>query len=275
MGRNGTGLQVLLLHADERFRELVRTSLPREVPCWTAGTWERLREAARDAPPGTVVVVDPSAEGGGGDRVPPPCLESFLADHPWLPVVAAPGPGLTSAGDVLLLRDRGVAEVLVPGVEDTREGVARALRHARGAALRGVMRGVLPLHLPGKKRRLLFAAAEATAAGGRSPDLAAVLGVTETTVIRRCERLALPPPRRLLAWVRVLLAARLLDQPGRTAQSVANVCGYATEAGLRKVIRGFLGTSVTELRERGALETAAGAFRRELREGRAERGARG
>lgn len=274
MGRAGAGNQVLLLHPDERFRELVRTSLPREVPCWTAGTWERLREAAHDAPPGTVVVVDPSAEGGDGTR-PSPSLESFLADHSWLPVVAVPGPGLATADGVRLLRDRGVAEVLVPGVEDTRDGVVRALGLARGAALRGLMRDVLPLHLPGKKRRLLFAAAEAAAAGGRSPDLAAVLGVTETTVIRRCERLALPPPRRLLAWVRVLLAARLLDQPGRTARSAAGVCGYATEAGLRKVVRSFLGTSVTELRERGALETAAGAFRRELREGRVERGARG
>lgn len=260
--------QVLVLHPDERFRELVRTSLPREVPCWVSGSWERLRETARDAPPGTVVVVDPAAEGGG--EMPSPELARFLAEHPWLPVVAAPGPGLATADGVRLLRDLGVAEVLVPGVEDTRHGVLRALGRARGAALRGLMHGVLPLHLPGKKRRLLFAAAEAGASGGRSPDLAAVLGVTETTVIRRCERLALPPPRRLLAWVRVLLAARLLDQPGSTVQRAAAVCGYATEAGLRKVVRGFLGTSVTELRERGALETAAGAFRRELREGRGE-----
>ena len=135
------------------------------------------------------------------------------------------------------------------------------------------MEAVLPAYLPGRVRRLLFAAAEAVSAGGHSADLAAILGVTETTVIRRCERLRLPPPRRILAWVRVLLAARLLEDPERTSQGVAYACGYATEAGLRRVVQRLPGRGHRRAGGRGPLRTASATFLAELREGRERGGA--
>ncbi|HEX2091689.1 MAG TPA: helix-turn-helix domain-containing protein [Longimicrobiaceae bacterium] len=258
--------QVLLLHTDHGFQELVRSSLSEGFGCWTLPDWGSLRETARTASPCDLVIVDPLA--GRCDGEPSPELRDFLALHRWLPVVAVvrDRPGSDSFHLLSTLIRWGVSEVILQGVEDTPDGVGKAVRAAQGKLLAGLMEEVLPPHLPGRVRRLLFAAAEAAAAGGHSPDLAALLGVTETTVIRRCERLRLPPPRRILAWVRVLMAARLLEDPDRTAQSVAYACGYATEAGLRRVVRSFLGTSVTELRRRCALETAATAFLAELRE---------
>lgn len=266
MIRSASGRQVLLLHTDCSFQERVRSSLPAEFGCWTLPDWTALRETARDAASSTVAIVDPLA--GSPDGSASPELRRFLSDYSWLPVVAVVRPGPDTLEFLRMLGRWGVSEVIVQGVEDTPAGIAKAIRFAQGKLLQGLMEEVLPPYLPGRVRRLLFAAAEAIAAGGHSPDLAAILGVNETTVIRRCERLQLPPPRRILAWMRVLLAARLLEDGGRTSQSVAYACGYATEAGLRRVVQNFLGVGITELRRRGALRTAVSGFLTELREGR-------
>jgi AraC-like DNA-binding protein len=266
MIRPASGRQLLLLHPDGVFQERVRSSLPEGFGCWTLPDWSALRETARTAAPSTVAIVDPllgSPDGGAA-----PELRDFLDDFVWVPVVAVVRACPGTPDFLRLLGRWGVSEVIVEGVEDTPAGIARAIRFAQGKLLLGLMEEVLPSYLPGRSRRMLFAAAEAVSTGGHSPDLAAILGVTETTVIRRCERLRLPPPRRILAWMRVLLAARLLEDGGRTSQAVAYACGYATEAGLRRVVQNFLGVGVTELRRRGALRTASGAFLAELREGR-------
>lgn len=258
--------QVLICHPDSEFQQTVRTALQRGFSCWTLGDWRSLHETARDAAPTTVAIVDPSL--GSEDGSPSPELRSFVAEFPWLPVIATVEGAPAQLDHLLTLGRWGVSEVIVRGMEDTPAGVRRAVRFAQGKVLQGVLEEILPAYFSGRVRRILFAAAEAIGAGGHAPDLAAALGVTETTVMRRCERLRLPPPRRLLAWVRVILAARLLDQPGRTGQSVAAACGYATEVGLRRVLQNLLGMGVTELRSRGALDTAARAFLRELREAR-------
>ncbi|MBV9772311.1 MAG: AraC family transcriptional regulator [Gemmatimonadetes bacterium] len=255
--------QVFICHADPEFQQTVRSALQRGFSCWTLADWRSLRETARDAAPTAVAIVDPCAESRDGN----PCLElkTFLAEFSWLPVIAAVGGTPAQLDHLLTLGRWGVSEVIVRGMEDTPAGIRRAVRFAQGKVLQAVLEEILPAYLSGRVRRILFAAAEAIGSGGHAPDLAASLGVTETTVMRRCERLRLPPPRRVLAWVRVILAARLLDQPGRTSQSVASACGYATEAGLRRVLQNFLGMGVTELRSRGALDTAARAFLHELR----------
>lgn len=267
MARAAAGRQILLLHPDGPFQERVRSGTPQGFGCWTLPDWAALRETARHAAPSTVAIVDPLA--GSPDGGPSPELRVFLADFAWIPVVATVRGGGEPAELHLTLRRWGVSELLVQDVEDTPAGIANAIRFAQGKALQGVLEEILPAAMPGRVRKLLFAAARAVSAGGHSPDLAAVLGVTETTVIRRCEQLRLPAPRRILAWMRVLLAARLLADGSRTAQGVAYACGYATEAGLRRVVQNFLGMGVTELRRRGALRVAARTFLAELREGRA------
>ncbi len=266
MNRATSGRQILLLHPDGDFQERVRSCIPAGFGCWTLPDWSAMRETARNASTSTLAIVDPLV--GNPDGCASAELRDFLAQFSWLPVVATVCPGPDMPECLRTLGRWGVSEVIVRGVEDNPLGIAKAIRFAQGKVLQALMEEMLPLYLPGRVRRLLFAAAEAIALGGHSPDLAATLGVTETTVIRRCERLRLPPPRRILAWMRVLLAAHLLEDAGRTSQSVACACGYATEAGLRRVMQSFLGMGITELRRRGALRTASERFLAELRERR-------
>ena len=91
-----------------------------------------------------------------------------------------------------------------------------------------------------------------------------MLYLSPRTLLRWCDRAELPPPRRILVWMRVLMAAELLDDPGRTVSSVAEACGYASVNSLRRALQDFLHTTPTMLRREGAFAIAAQAFLKDL-----------
>lgn len=91
-----------------------------------------------------------------------------------------------------------------------------------------------------------------------------MLYLSPRTLLRWCERAELPPPRRILVWMRVLMAAELLDDPGRTVSSVADACGYSSDNSLRRALQDFLQTTPTTLRRDGAFTAASRAFLKDL-----------
>jgi hypothetical protein len=67
-----------------------------------------------------------------------------------------------------------------------------------------------------------------------------------------------------MAWLRLLLAADVLDDPARTLESVARAAGYTAAASLKGATKNLVGLQPGELRARGAFDVVAGAFAREL-----------
>jgi AraC-like DNA-binding protein len=120
----------------------------------------------------------------------------------------------------------------------------------------------LPRGLPA--RRLLTAAAATVALGQRARYLAASLHVSGRTLLRQTRQAGLPPPRRLLAWMRVLVAARLLDDPEETVVSAAERCGYTCASSLRRALESFTAMPPGRLRHSGAHATAMELFLEEL-----------
>ncbi len=113
---------------------------------------------------------------------------------------------------------------------------------------------------------LILPAAVATVAeGGDSRDLAMRLGIERRTLSIYCTRAQLPPPRRLLAWTRLLLASSLLDEPHRQVNEIARLCGYSNANALRTAFPQFLGRSPRRLRQQGAFAAAQEAFRSDRR----------
>lgn len=230
--------------------------------CWAVSEWETLRDAMRDAPPTVVVVVDPYLGGSGGGFAPQ--LPALLNEFPSASVVAALRPRPDAGSDVQALGAMGISEIILLGVEDTPQAIRRILRQAQGRFLKALLRRILPVYVTGRGRIILMASAEAISAGGHTPDLARALAVSTKTLARWCARSYLPPPRRLLAWIRVLLASALLDDPGRTVSSVARACGYTSDTALRRALLDFVGMGPTDLREAGAFDAASRAFLAEL-----------
>src|SRR5690606_26096333 len=147
------------------------------------------------------------------------------------------------------------------GHDDTVSAIERRLLGARGRPMRGLLERVLPPETSGRARAIIDAAADAVSMGEQGKDLAATLHLSRRTLLRWSQRGGIPPPpRKLLAWMRILLACALLDDPGRSVLSVARSTGYASDSGLRRITQKFLRASPTELREEGAFPRAAAAF---------------
>lgn len=228
--------------------------------------WAELDASLRRAPASTVVVVDPYAGTRRGDRF--PRVRDLLRSFPSVPVVAAMELRPEMAGDVTMLLEWGVSEVVALGTESTPRALEARLRQAHVRPLKRALEAALSPYASMEARQILMAAAEVAAEGGLAPELAALLAVTPRTLTVRCARADLPAPRQVQAWLRVLLACMLLDDPGRTVYGAAYASGYQTERSLRRAITALLGVDSTTLRKAGAFSTAAAAFNAALRDAR-------
>src|SRR5215218_2429118 len=255
---------LIVMHSNGAFKERVRRVSGKTFECIFLPDWEALRAAISDAPPAALLVVDPYAAGNGGDAVLSPQLRALLWEFPSATVLAAMELRPGRSHDVRTLGEWGVTDIISIGEEDTHEAISRRLRGAQGRPLQNLLQRCLPTSISGRARTLLMAAAEVVSMGGRGRDLARSLHLSERTVLRWSERSGLPPPRRLMAWMRILLAASLLDDPGRTVLSVAFACGYSSDSSLRRAMQDFLGTIPTTLRREGAFSRASARFLEEL-----------
>jgi AraC-like DNA-binding protein len=257
---------VLVLHEDAPFREQLAVAARGDgYQLRSVADWPALAEEVRRAPASALLVVDPYT-GTEGRDTPSPELADLLHRFPSLAVTAAYRPERVQ--ETLRLSDWGVTQVIDLEEESSAPLIAHRLRAARGRPLRLLIEGALPVSAGGAARAILAAAATVVAEGGQGRDLAASLDITTRTLTRWCRRALLPPPKRLLAWMRMLLATELLDDSGRSISDVARSCGYASDSSLRHALGGLLGRTPSELREAGAFPIASRAFVKALAEAR-------
>jgi AraC-like DNA-binding protein len=259
---------LIVLHSDPVFKERVRRVGNQRFKTQFVDDWDGLRAALTDSPPAALVVVDPYTRTYGTEAELAPELRSILWEFPTATVISALEVRRGRVRDLRTLGEWGVKEVIALDEEDTVEAISRRLRSAQGRPLQSLLERSLPTNLSGRARALLMAAAEVVAEGGHGRDLAASLKLSERTLLRWAEQADLPPPRRILAWMRVLLACELLDDPGQTVLSVAYTCGYASDSSLRRAVQEFTGVMLTQLRRQGAFATASEKFLTELNEAR-------
>lgn len=250
---------VIVMHSDHRLYRRVSLAASAPYTLRTAASWMALQDVIRDSPPSALAVVDPFADGSWpGSGCDP--LEGLVSDFPSLPVlVALP---LNAASPAVLRRfgDLGVAGVVVLGHDDTPTALRARFDGSHAAPLKRRLAAVLPPELSVQAHALLDACAELAVDAGLARDVAGRFGASRRTLVRMAERAALPAPRRMMVWMRVLLAASLLDECSRSGAEVARGCGFASDSGLRRVLGKYTGMSPKELRRRGAFRTAADRF---------------
>jgi AraC-like DNA-binding protein len=204
---------------------------------WVPAGWETLRKDVPVAPPSAVVLVRAGAEAADVAR-----LRELIRTTPSVPVVAGVVLSQSSPAEVRALVDAGIAEIATLDGSDGLRAVAPTLRRAHAQPIKRRIEARLPVWVPEDARTLLRAAAETVVDGGGREALAGIFGVYVRTVAGWCRELDLPPPRRLLGWVRVLLALSLLEEAHRTAINVARACGYNDNSSLKRAIENFGGT---------------------------------
>lgn len=247
---------LLVLHSDDVLWEALRDGPGQLYNPSIIADWDALRNALWRAPLTSIAVVNPWA--GPGQLAEE--LRAILTDFPSATVIAALHVAPGDSEILTTLIKWGVADFIVLGHEATTAGLSRRLRLVHTRAVEGLLHRALPGRIPSRKEAILVRAAEVVTIGGGAPEFAAALRVSKRTVPRWCERADLPPPRRLLTWLRLLMAAELLEHPDRSIASVARACGYATEASLKMAFKQLLRVNLTELRHSEPFATVAKAF---------------
>jgi AraC-like DNA-binding protein len=250
---------LLLLHPDPALHRLLRGLPGRAFSVHAVPDWEALERAVRDAPPSVVAIVDP-ARGAEHGEFPADPLRRLLEAFPSVPVFAVVDGGEQTPVALRTLGAWGVAQVVTAAHDDTIAALLHRLDAAQGRSLRRGLAATLPPDTSGRARAIADTAAAVVAVGGQGRELARRLSLSRRTLLRWCDRAGLPPPRKLLAWLRVMLAAEMLDDPGRTVLAVAHACGYASDSGLRRVTRRFVGSSPAALRRVGAARRCTERF---------------
>jgi len=191
-----------------------------------------------------------------------PLVERVRRDHPNVTVIAyctltrgcGGGPGL-----VELVR-AGAHGAFLRDVDDDPHALRAALRVAEETCAADLVLGALGASLPTGVRSLV---ALYLRAGERSPgvaEAARALGVHRRTLVNRLRAAGCPAPRALRTWCRVFIAARMLEEPGRTVESVALQLDFDSPSGLRNTLRRYTGHAPAALRAAGGLPVALSAF---------------
>jgi AraC-like DNA-binding protein len=90
------------------------------------------------------------------------------------------------------------------------------------------------------------------------------LDVVPSTLVSRFLRLGLPTPKRYLAYVRLIRAAKLFENPGLSITVVANYFEYSSPQSFGRHVRLLLGVSASEFRRRYDGEGMLERFRGDL-----------
>ncbi len=214
----------------------------------------RARLAAGDV---RLLVVGPRDAGGLAVA---PFAAEVRSRWPSVTVVAYSASGAGSSEDILALARAGVHALVVRGVDDERYAFRAALRAAEQACVSRLVYERVRDHLPAAVAPLV---ALYLRADGEPPSVAAAaeaLGVHRKTLVNRLAAVGCPTPRALRTWCRLFVAARLLEEPGRTVESVAMQLDFDTPAGLRNTLKRYTGAGAGAVRAAGGLAHVLARF---------------
>ncbi|MGH7668837.1 MAG: helix-turn-helix domain-containing protein [Gemmatimonadaceae bacterium] len=225
------------------------------LPCTT---WEALAEAC-ELHPVRIAVVDLYATGAANfERV------RQLKQH-W------PGLALLSYSTITADRLRDVFDAgrigmdafIVADQDDSPRQLLARIEHAESRSLGSEVRLALGEVDPSVRDAVLLVITRAHERLSPS-GLAQLLALPRRTVSQRLAVTGYPPPRRLLTWGRLIVAARMLEDPHRTADRVASSLGFPSGSAFRNVCQRYLHSTPSDIRRRGGAGFVVRALLRQV-----------
>lgn len=239
------------------------------VPCTT---WEALAEAC-EAHPVRVVVVDLYATGQATFEP----IRRLKQRSPGLSMLMYSVMSLERIHDVFDAGRIGMDALIIADRDDSPRQILAQIERAESRSLGSEVRLALDEVDPSVRDALLLVI---TRAHERlSPEgLARLMALPRRTLSHRLEAAGYPPPRRLLTWGRLIVAARMLEDSRRTADRVAGSLGFPSGSAFRNVCQRYLHSTPGEIRRRGGAAYVVRALLRQVQRagesGRAPQAAR-
>lgn len=209
----------------------------------------------------TIVVADHRDHDGSATL---PTVRRLRDEFPSVPIVMYLPMSAVVSGAVMEYARAGVSQLVFQGVDDfkasLRSAIDAAMDQVSAAALGADFEPLIPPSVvPFLRYCLEHARRNITV-----EEVAAAMGVHRKTLVDRLKAARLPSPRAMIGWCRLLMAARLLDDPGRTIEQVALKLDFPSGAALRNMFKRYTGLRTTEVRENGGVRCLVHAFKREL-----------
>lgn len=185
-------------------------------------------------------------------------------EFPSIPVVLYCALSPDASRDVLDFARAGVDQLVFQGVDDLRTPLRSAVQAAQdlvsAKSLLLQLESCVPTNIiPFLRYCLEHARRDLTV-----EEVAAALGVHRKTLVDRLNAANLPSPSSFISWSRLLLAARLHSDPGRTVEQVALLLDFPSGPSLRNMMKRYTGLRPGEVRENGGVLCVLHAFKREL-----------
>lgn len=247
------GVVTTLLPDDRCFQRVVHAVRGQHsvIPCHT---WEELLAACEDEAV-HLAVIDLFADGRAGfERVRQMKLRfarvTLVAYVAFTPGLARDLFDAGRAGvDGLLIVDQDDSPAQLRGVMEQAEarGVAGLIRHRLGA-LHPLARDAVLVAVTRAHIRLT------------SHRLADILSTTRRTLVAKLAQDRLPPPQKLISWGRLVVAAQMLEDRNRSADSIARILDFPSGSAFRNTCQRYLGATPSEIRAKGGAGFVVEAF---------------
>ena len=176
-----------------------------------------------------------------------------------------------SDADIPSLVRAGVDDIVFRGAEDIRLVLPEVLARAEQHTVATIVLAELRDSVPAIAHAILVHFLEHAGDPPTVSSAAGALGLHRKTLVNRMAKAQLPPPSVLAAWARLLAAARLLEDPGRSVEQTAHLLNYESPNALRNMLKRHTGLRPLEVRANGGLHCVLELFRGALARGRSER----
>ncbi|MGQ0648325.1 MAG: helix-turn-helix domain-containing protein [Gemmatimonadaceae bacterium] len=193
-----------------------------------------------------------------------PAVRRIREDFPSVPVVLYTAISPSISRDMLEFARAGVNDLVLRGVDDVkvtlRASLTSAADHCSARAIAAEVESLVPPNVAAMIRYCLENGRRALTV----EDVAAALNVHRKTLVDRLNSAGLPTPSAIIAWCRLLVSARLLEDPGRSVEQVALLLDFPSGTSMRNMVKRYTGLRTGEVRENGGLRCVLHAFKREL-----------
>ena len=183
---------------------------------------------------------------------------------PSIPVVLYCGITPETSRDVLEFARAGVNDLVLRDVDDLRftlrTAMSTAADHCSARAIMAELESVIPPNIMPMMRFCLENGRRALTV----EDVADALSVHRKTLVDRLTAAHLPTPSAVIAWCRLLVAARLLEDPGRSIEQVALLLDFPSGTSMRNMMKRYTGLRPGEIRENGGVRCVLRVLRLQL-----------
>jgi AraC-like DNA-binding protein len=239
----------------------LRSALRDRYSLIMCGDWKELLQACADQPV-SIAVVEVLSDGQTNAAF--DALRQLKRCYPSVTVVLYVGVPPTRARDLFEAGRFGVDGLVLADMEDEPREMLARIEQAETRAVIELVRRELHGARPTVRDATLVSIGRAHQR--LSPDgLAKILGVRRKVLTDRLVQAGFPTAQRLLAWGRLIVAARLLEDDERSADSVAMALDYPSGSAFRNTCQRYLRATPHEIRARGGASFAIQAFLAETR----------